>query len=82
MENITRISESHTLKKNRLDKMVRRNTVTGICEEENKSIKNNHNGAQRKRTLAIRDMWDVCKIFTYAHLEFQDRREKMKKEIF
>lgn len=56
--------------------------MTGICEEENKSIKNNHNGAQRKRTLAIRDMWDVCKIFTYAHLEFQDRREKMKKEIF
>lgn len=40
--------------------MVRRNTATGICEQGSKSIKNNQNGAQMKRTLDRRDMWDKC----------------------
>ena len=41
-----------------------------------------NNGAQRRRTFEIRNMWGIGKISTYTQLEFQERRKKMEKEKY
>lgn len=76
-EHCSRISESLKIKKKkktRMEKVVQKNT-TKICEQEYKLVEIIQNGAQRKRTFEIRDMWDTRKISTYIHFEFQERRK-------